>query len=453
MVTSTPESPLLLDISLSSAEVSIRELLRNIRKRLKPWVRDLSLMLGSLINSRPREPEVSLSTLPSTSSRLRSTMSPSSMPQDIETSSRTWLPELLRLMLPSLWSLLPQENSRLVFPLKDRPKSTLFWPSLSVSETSLFVLTRWIELPQRITMRLDSTKSNPKPPTSLRSSDSKRRTCSSSQSLDSWERTLLRNLTRCLGTRVFVSLILLIVSLLQLDHLIDHSDYHYKMFIRSPESELFQSEELRLEPLNQEWCAYLLHLESRLKSRLLSNIILNLSLLDQETTLVSTSKDLPLRTSLEDLLPPMLSRIPLKLVKPSLLRSSSWSTQDKSKTDTHLSSIATLLTLPVSSRKSSNLLTRELVRLCRKSLLTSRPEILPWLDSSQLNRWLLRLSRIIPLWEDSPSETWNRLSELVSSKRLPRRPAHNKYYLSYLFFDFFLYKWILKRFFWIGINS
>jgi hypothetical protein len=61
---------------------------------------------------------------------------------------------------------------------------------------------------------------------------------------------------------------------------------------------------------------------------------------------------------------------------------------------------------------------------------------------------LLRPSKTMQLLEDLPSEIWNRLSELVSSKRLSRKlkPNNNKYYLNYLFnYFYFLYKCILKR--------
>ena len=107
---------------------------------------------------------------------------------------------------------------------------------------------------------------------------------------------------------------------LQLDHLIDHSDYHYKMFIRSLVLVLFQLVELRLVFLSQELLPNLLHLELRLKLSLLSNIILNLRLLIQEIMLVSTSKVLLLKIFLEVQLLLTLNKTLLKLVIISLLR-------------------------------------------------------------------------------------------------------------------------------------
>ena len=203
---------------------------------------------------------------------------------------------------------------------------------------------------------------------------------------------------------------------------------------------LSQSEELRLVSLNQELLPNSLHQELRLKLNLLSNITLNLRLLIQVIMSDSMSKVLLLKIFLEVQLLLILNKTQPKLVKLSMLRLSSWNIQDKSKTDTHLSLIVIPLILPVNLRKFSNLLTRELVRLCRKSQLLSKLVTLPLSNSSQLNRWLLRLSKNIQLSEDLPSEIWNRLSVLVSSKKLLRKLFNNKYYFNYLF-KYFLYKW------------
>ena len=358
------------------------------------------------------------------------------MLQATETSSKTWLPVPPKLMLLSSWSPLLRESSRLEFPLKDKPKSTPSWPSLLESETSLSVSTRWTRPQLNHTTKSDSTKSKLKPQTSLRNSDTKKTICNSFQFQDTWVKILSLNQNACLGIRVFVLLTLLIVFQPLLDQTTSHLDFHFKMFTRSLELVPSQLEELKLESSSQVWMLPSPQVTIRLMLSLLNNITLKLKLLIQVITLVSTSRVYLLRIFKEDVLPQTPRMIQPRLVKVSLLRSSSWSIQDKSAMDTHQFLIVILLTLLASSRRFFNLLTREPENQPKKSQPQLKLETLLWLTLFQLNRWLLRPSFNIHLLEDSPSEIWNKPSVLVLSSQLSR---NNKLLFYSFFLDFIFY--------------
>lgn len=265
--------------------------------------------------------------------------------------------------------------------------------------------------------------------TSWRRLDSNLRTSRSSQSLDSWEKTWLRNLTKSLGIKDQPSPRPLTNYPPLLDLLTRLWEFLYRTVTKSLESELFPSEELRPEFLNQEWSVSSLLLDRNLKSNLLSNITLNSRLPTLVTMSDSMSKILPSLISEEEVSDLMLRTILPTLLSLSLLRSSLWNIQVRLPMDIAQLSTVELLTLPVNLRNSSLLLTRELERPCRRSLPPLRVETLLWSRSFPVNRWLLKISKLILLLEDLPSETWNRLSESELSKKSARRNNNNLYFI------------------------
>lgn len=200
------------------------------------------------------------------------------------------------------------------------------------------------------------------------------------------EKTWLRDVIKCLGTKDQL-LLKQLISYLALPGLQTSLwEFLYKTVIKSLELELSQLEELRLEFLNQEWCASSPLVDTSLKSSLLSNIIANSSVLTLVTMLDSTSKIFLLLKLVEDLLDLMPRMILLVLLNLSQLRLSLWIIQIRLPMVILQLLTLELLMLPANLHVSNNLSTKEMERLYRKSLLALKRETLPWLRLFPLNR-------------------------------------------------------------------
>ena len=161
MDTSTQENPLQLVTSSTNAVVSTKEPLKSSKKKPPKWVKLPSNTLGLWTSLRAREKEVSPSISPFGSSKPPNITSPSLMPQDTETSSRTWLPELPKLIAPSSWSPHPKVNSKPVSQKTDKPENMPSSLSPSVLSKWLFAWTKWTKN-QSTSPKKDTTKSRKK---------------------------------------------------------------------------------------------------------------------------------------------------------------------------------------------------------------------------------------------------------------------------------------------------
>ena len=112
--------------------------------------------------------------------------------------------------------------------------------------------------------------------------------------------------------------------------------------------------------------------------------------------------------------------------KTSWLKSLFWTIQDKSKTDIALYWIAILHISLLNSKKSNLQLTEELVKYLKNSPNSSRLDKLAWLKCYQPNQCVLKSSQNIHHSEDSPSETWNKLSPSELSRRPPELSKKSK---------------------------
>jgi len=203
------------------------------------------------------------------------------------------------------------------------------------------------------------------------------------------------------------------------------SDFLFKTSTRLEVSELSQSVELKLVSLSQEWTLPLPQQTSRVMLNQLK-CITNLSQkLFLEITSDSTLKVSQLRISREDMSVEIQRTIPQDKLKASLLKLSSWTTQDKSKMDTPQFWTATLLTLPANSTKSKLKSTEELVNPLNKNPNSSRTETLPLLSWNHPNHSAVKASLNILHLEDSPLEIWNKPS-LSESSRPPSRRMLNE---------------------------
>jgi len=185
---STLENQPQLVISSTNVVVLIKEPSKSLRKKLLIWVNHPSNTHGLWINLSHKEKEVSPLISPFGNSKPQNITSPSLMPQDTETSSRTWSLVLPKLIAPFLWLPHLKVNSKQVSPNKDKPDNTPSFHSLWVSNKWLFAQTRLIKKPSTI-LKTDTTKSKRKSLNSWRKSDINQKPFHSSQFLDGLETT------------------------------------------------------------------------------------------------------------------------------------------------------------------------------------------------------------------------------------------------------------------------
>ncbi len=266
-VTSTPENQLPLVTWSTNAAVSIKELSKNMRRKLLNKEKHLSNMLGLWTNLSQKEKEVSPLIFHSGSLNHLNITSPLLMLLATEISSRTWSLVLLKLIVPFLWLPHLKVNSRLVFLKKDKPENTLFLPSPSVLSKWSFVATRWTKKPST-SLNPDMNKLKKKSLNSWRKSDINPIPSHSSQFPDGTVTTCWKNLPTPHGIKVPSSLKLLIKLSHQKDQLKSHSEFLFKTFTKSVVLEPSQSVELRPVSLNQEWLSGLPHQTSNLKLNL-----------------------------------------------------------------------------------------------------------------------------------------------------------------------------------------
>ena len=208
------------------------------------------------------------------------------------------------------------------------------------------------------------------------------------------------------------------------------------MSTRSEVLELSQSVELKLVSSSQEWTLPLPQPMSRVTLNQLK-CITNLSLkLFPETTSDLTLKASQLRTSREDMLPETQRTIPQDKLNLSLLKSSLWTTPDKSKTDIPQFWIATLPTLLASSRKLQLKLTEELVNQPNKNPNSWKTETQLLLSWNPASHFVVKASPNIPHSEDSLSEIWNR-PLLSESLRPPPRKTLNEMIVNKIILNIF----------------
>ena len=109
-----------------------KEPLKSLRRRLPRWERAPSSMPGSWTNWKLNMSVVSPLISPCGNSRPVRAMWPSMMPQDTETSSKTWLQARPRLTVLFWWLLLVVVNLKWVSPRMGRSTSMPFWLTLWV---------------------------------------------------------------------------------------------------------------------------------------------------------------------------------------------------------------------------------------------------------------------------------------------------------------------------------
>jgi len=207
----------------------------------------------------------------------------------------------------------------------------------------------------------------------------------------------------------------------QKDQLKNHSDFHFKTSTRLEVLVLSQSVEFKLVSSSQEWTLPLPQLMSRVTLNQLK-CITNLSQKPfQETMSDSTLKVFQLKILKEDTLLEIQRTIHQDKSKLSLLKSSLWITQDKSKTDIPQFWIATLHTLLANSTKFKLKLTEELVNQLNKNQNSSRTEIQLLLSWNQASHSAVKVSLNILHSEDSPSEIWNKPLPSESLRPPPRK--------------------------------
>ena len=230
--------------------------------------------------------------------------------------------------------------------------------------------------------------------------------------------TCLKNLTTWNGGKEKLSIKLLINLNHQRDQLIPHSDFHYKMYTKSLVLELSQSVESKLVSSNQVWLSNSHLLLRPLKLNPSKCIMNNFNKPPQVTTLVSMSKILLLKTSKEDMLPPILITIQLLKLLVSLLKLLFLVILDKSETDILQFLIVTLLTSLVNLKILNKKSTKDPSKSSKKTQISSRLVTVVWSTLYQPNHYVLNHTKSTLHLEDSLSEIWKRLLLLDSSKKL-----------------------------------
>merc|ERR1712176_444401 len=211
--------------------------------------------------------------------------------------------------------------------------------------------------------------------------------------------------TTCHGTRDQPSLRLLTLLTHQRDHQTSHSDSHSRMFTRSVVLVPSQSDVSRPVSSRLVWSAASPHQDTPLKSSPLRCITKSSTPPSQVTTLVSTSRVSPSRTSREDTSPPTLRTTQLPTLRCSSPRLLSLTIQVRSTTVTPPSLIAIPPILPASSPRSDPRSTSVMVRSLKRNHNSSNHRKPPWLSSSHRSPWLSKLSAPTPHLVDSPLET------------------------------------------------
>jgi len=348
-----------------------------MKKKLPKWVNLRSNTLGLWTNLRVNDKEESPSISPFGNSKPPNITSPSSMPRDTEISSRTWSLVLPKLIVPSLWSLHPQVNSKPVSQKTDKPENMPFSHSPLVSSKWSFAWTKLMKNQSTI-LKKDIYKSKKKLKVSWKKLVTNQMKFHSSQSQDGVETTCWKDQSTPHGTKAQSWLKPLIKSFHQKDQLKSHWDFHFKTSTKSVVSVPSQSEELKPVFLNQE-CKFPSPQEmSRLKLNQSKCITHQSQKPFRVTTSDSTLKVSQSRTSREDTFAAMPRTTHQEKPKASLLKSSSWTTQVKLKTDIARFWIATLPILLASLQKSNAKLTEEQENPLKKNQSQSRTETLPW---------------------------------------------------------------------------
>merc|ERR1712156_3057 len=211
--------------------------------------------------------------------------------------------------------------------------------------------------------------------------------------------------TTCHGTRDQLSSRPSTLSPHPRDHPTSLSDSHSRMSTKLVVSVPSQSAVLRLVSSRRVSLSTSPQCPSLLKSSPSRCITKKSTRLSQVTTSDSTSEVSPLRTSRE-----VMSLLTQRTTQPLTLRTSSprlssLTIQVRSTLDTLPSSIATLATLPASSRRSSPRLTSVMVRSSKRSRSSSSPRKPPWSDLCHRSLWSLRHSHPTLPSVDSPLET------------------------------------------------
>ena len=177
-------------------------------------------------------------------SKLPNITAPLLMHQDTEISSRTWLPEPHKPIVPYLWLLHPKENSKLVSLKTDKLENTPYLPILWESNKWSFAQTRWTKKPLTGPNPV-TKKSRRKLLTILRRLVTIPPTSHSSHYPDGSEITCLKDHQILLGIRAQPSLKLLMLLPHQRDQPISHFVSHFRTFTRLVVSERCQSVELK----------------------------------------------------------------------------------------------------------------------------------------------------------------------------------------------------------------
>lgn len=282
-------------------------------------------------------------------------------------------------MLLCWWLLHQQENSKLVFPRKDKPENTFFWPTLWESSKWSVPPTRWMRR-QSAMLKPDMKKLLRKWEITWRRLDTTQTTFPSSQFQDGLEITCWKNHQTCHGTRVQHSLKHWMQYNHQRDQLKNHSDYHYKTYTRLEVLVQCQSEELKPVSWNQVWSSNLLHQASQLKLSQLKCIMKPFQRLSQETMSDSMLRTLPSRTWREDMFAQIQRMMLPENATHSMLKSLSSTIQDKFKTDIPQFWIATQPILLANSKKFFQRMTEEQVESLKRNQSSLNQEMLPWLS-------------------------------------------------------------------------